>query len=144
LPEVWRWWLFFITKSTLLLIAVLMASLELVRMVVATLGVNVKEYAGGTAMWLFLVGLTVALTWSIRDQRSRCRTCLKRLQMQIALGNSVGVFCEPSGLDLVCDGGHGVLHVPVMHLSCLDSERWTDLDESWREIAGAQVGASVF
>jgi hypothetical protein len=36
------------------------------------------------------------------------------------------------------------LHVPVMHLSCLDSERWTDLDESWREIAGAQVGASVF
>ena len=144
LPGVWRWWLFFITKSTLLLIAVLMASLELVRMVVATLGVNVKEYAGGTAMWLFLVGLTVALTWSIRDQHSRCRTCLKRLQMQIALGNSVGVFCEPSGLDLVCDGGHGVLHVPVMHLSCLDSERWTDLDESWREIAGAQVGASVF
>jgi hypothetical protein len=144
LPEFWRWWFFFIIKSTLLLIAVLIASLELVQMVVATWGVNVREYAGGTVMWLFLVGLTVALTWSIRDQRSRCRVCLKRLQMQIALGNSVGAFCEPSGLDLVCDGGHGVLHVPVMHLSCVDSEHWTDLDESWREIAGAQLGASVF
>jgi len=144
LPEFWWWWLFFIIKSTLLLIAVLIASLELVQIVVATLGVNVQEYAGGTVMWLFLVGLTVALTWSIRDQRSRCRTCLKRLQMQIALGNSVGTFCEPSGLDLVCDAGHGLLHVPVMHLSCVDSEHWTDLDESWREIAGAQLGASVF
>jgi hypothetical protein len=144
LPEFWRWWLFFIIKSTLLLIAVLIASLELVQMVVAALGVNGREYAGGTVMWLFLVGLTVALTWSIRDQRSRCRTCLKRLKMQIALGNSVGAFCEPSGLDVVCDGGHGVLHVPVMHLSSLDSERWTNLDESWREIAGAQLGASVF
>jgi hypothetical protein len=41
-----------------------------------------------------------------------------------------------AGDELVCDEGHGVLHVPVMESGCVDSERWTYLDESWRVLLG--------
>lgn len=138
-----RWWLFFAVKSSLLLLLVLAASVGLVQTAVLRF-LNAQEYAGGTVMWLFLVGLTVALTWSIRDQLSRCRTCLSRLRTEVDLGNSVGTFCEPSGVELVCNGGHGILHLPVMQFSCIDSERWTDLDESWRAVSEPQASVAVY
>jgi hypothetical protein len=131
-----RWWLFFAVKSSLLMLIVLTASVDLVQIAVFRFGLSTQDYAGGTLMWLCSVGLTIALTWSVRDQLSRCRTCLSRLRTQIELGNSVGTFCEPSGVELICDGGHGMLHLPVMAFSCLDSVRWTELDESWQAVSG--------
>jgi hypothetical protein len=138
-----RWWLFFAVKNSLLLLLVLAASVDLVQTVVLRY-LNAQEYASGSVIWLFLVGLTVALTWSIRDQLSRCRTCLSRLRTQVDLGNSVGTFCEPSGVELVCNGGHGILHLPVMQFSCVDSERGTDLDESWRAVSEPQASVAAY
>jgi hypothetical protein len=132
--EFLRWWLFFVAKTILLLVIVLIVSLDLVQMAVLRFGGNAQQYAGGAVMWLFLVGLTVALSWSIRDQLARCRTCLRRLRIQVDLGGSSSVFCEPSGVELVCDEGHGILHLPVMQFSCVDSERWTELDDSWQAV----------
>jgi hypothetical protein len=138
-----RWWLFFAVKSGLLLLIVAAASLDLVQLAVLRLGLNTTDYAGGAVMWLWSVGLTIALTWSIHDQLSRCRACLCRLRIQVDLGNSFGTFCEPGGSELVCDGGHGVLHLPIMAYSCLDSARWINLDESWQALSGAQATTSV-
>ncbi len=89
--EFLRWWLFFVAKTILLLMIVLIVSLDLVQMAVLRLGGHAQQYAGGAVMWLFLVGLTVALSWSIRDQLARCRTCLRRLRIQVDLGGSSSV-----------------------------------------------------
>jgi hypothetical protein len=130
-----RWWAFFAVKTGMLIVIVWLASMDLVEAAVQRFGSHALEYASGGAMWGVVVGLTIALSWSIRDQGARCRTCLKRLHTQIALGVSIVPLWEPSGLDLLCDSAHGMLHVPVMQLSCLDSERWIDFDESWREVS---------
>ena len=135
ISDLFRWWAFFALKSGMLTAIMWLASMDLVEIAVQTFGSHALEYASGAAMWGFVVGLTIALNWSIRDQGARCRTCLKRLGTQIALGVSIAPFWEPSGLDLLCDRAHGMLHIPVMELSCLDSERWIDFDESWREVA---------
>lgn len=129
------WWFFFSVKTSLLLMLPWIASIEAVQTIISAWGWRAQEYVGAVMMWLFLVGMTLALTWSIRDQLARCRCCLSRLRVQIALGNSLGPFSEPRGVDLLCDEGHGMLHVPVMHLTSLDSERWTPFDQSWRDVA---------
>ena len=141
--DLFRWWLFFAVKSSLLMVVVLAGSLDVLQIAALGFGHNTQNYVGGAAIWVFLVGLTIALTWSVHDQLSRCRSCLRRLRIRVDLGNSVGTFCEPTGVELVCDIGHGMLHLPVMQFSCLDSERWTDLHESWRVVSGAQAGASA-
>jgi len=143
ITALFRWWLFFAAKSSLLLVVVLAGSFDVLQIGVLGFGHNAHNYVDGTVIWVFLVGLTIALRWSVYDQLSRCRTCLRRLRMRVELGSSVGTFCEPSGAELVCDIGHGMLHLPVMHFSCLDSERWTDLHESWNAVSGAQAGASA-
>jgi hypothetical protein len=130
-----RWWLFFALKSGSLIALAWIAATDVVALAIHSFGIFVLQYAGGAMMWLFLVGLTIAMRWSIRDQASRCRTCLKRLRTHIVLGASIGPLSQPSGFEFLCDSGHGLLHVPVTEWSCLDSERWTDLDESWREVA---------
>jgi hypothetical protein len=135
-----RWWLFFAAKSILLTLIVGVASLDVAQMKVLRFGVDALDYAGGTATWLCLVGLTIVLSWSVRDQLSRCRRCLDRLRIRVDLGMSVGTFGEPGGVELVCNGGHGALHLPVMHSGSLDSERWADLDESWRTLTTVAVG----
>jgi hypothetical protein len=140
--DVVRWWLFFVVKSTLLMLIVVVASLDVGQMTVLGFGLETQSYLGGAAIWVFLAGLTIALSWSVRDQHARCRTCLRRLQTQVDLGGYLGAFCEPSGIELICEGGHGILHLPTLQLSSLDSERWTDLDESWNALSGARAGAS--
>jgi hypothetical protein len=129
-----HWWSFFFLKTVLLLLVVLITSAEIPQAIVWVWGGKAQESAGSLMMWLFLVGLTIFLTWSIKDQLARCRVCLKRLRTQVALGDALGPFSEPRGLDLLCDEGHGVLHVPVMQQTSIDTERWTLLDKSWRDV----------
>src|SRR2546421_323100 len=80
--------------------------------------------------------LEFCLTWSIRDHLGRCRSCLKRFGAKVNLGNAGDLFLERTGTELVCDGGHGILHLPLMQDSCVDSERWTYFDESWSALFG--------
>jgi hypothetical protein len=129
------WWFFFALKTILLLTFAWITSVDAVQTIISAWGWKMQEYVGAVMMWLFLVGITLVLTWSIKDQFARCRCCLSRLRVQIALGDALGPFSEPRGVDLLCDEGHGVLHVPVMQLASLDSNRWTHFDKSWRDIA---------
>jgi hypothetical protein len=139
--EVARWWLFFAAKGGLLTAIALVVALDVEETAALKFSPTAHGYAEGIAIWIFTVGLTIALSWSMRDQLSRCRTCLRRLTTQIHLGSSVASLWEPSGDEFICDAGHGALHVPTMPLSSLDSEFWTNLDPSWREIGQAEFGA---
>ena len=135
-----RWWLFFAAKSSLLILVVLALTLDVAQMAAFRLGFDTHDYAGGIGMCVFLIGLTIALCWSVRDQHSRCRGCLRRLKIRVDIGSSVGTFGEPGGVELVCDGGHGALHLPVIEPASLDSERWSDLDDSWSTLSRAELG----
>jgi hypothetical protein len=124
-----KWWGFFVLKSGLLVALVWLFSIDLVAGILHRVGLE------GVAIWTFLVGMNVTLGWSIRDQNARCRLCLTRLRTQIVLGASTLPLWDPSGCDLLCDKAHGMLHIPAIEFSSLDSERWIDFDESWQILA---------
>jgi hypothetical protein len=130
-----KWWSFFAVKSGLLVPLTWLFSVDLVQVIVEKAGLSAVRFAGGAATWVFVVTLWMVLSWSIRDQNSRCRFCLKRLRTAIVLGEAMFALLEPSGCDLFCDSAHGMLHVPAMPLSSLDSERWIDFDDSWQILA---------
>jgi hypothetical protein len=130
-----RWWGFFALKSGLLVTLVWLLSLDLVEGVLQRVGVVPVHFTSGVAIWTFLVGMNIALGWSIRDQNARCRLCLTRLRTQIVLSASTVPLWDPSGCDFLCDRAHGMLHIPAMQFGSLDSERWIDFDESWQTLA---------
>ena len=139
-----HWYLFFATKTTLLLITALVASFELVQAVVSRTNGSTHPLASGAAIWLFLIGAGMAVTWSVRDQLRRCRTCLRSFGVQVEIGGAARGLLELTGVELVCDEGHGTLHVPLMDSSCVDFERWIYLDDSWHALLGNQeAGISV-
>jgi hypothetical protein len=139
-----HWYLFFAAKTVLLLIAVLVASFELVQAVVSRTNASTHPLASGAAIWLFLNGAGMAVTWSVRDQLGRCRTCLRCFGVQVEIGGAARGLLELTGVELVCDEGHGTLHVPLIESSCVDFERWTYLDDSWHALLGNQeAGISV-
>jgi len=132
-----HWYLFFAAKTGLLLLAALIASLELSHLVVSRSSIsNAYPVASVAAIWCFLFGTYLALTWSIRDQFSRCRVCLRGLGLRVNLASPGRILIDLTGDELVCDEGHGMLHIPVMESGCVDSERWTYLDESWQVLLG--------
>jgi len=109
-----------------------MASAEVAHLVVSrTSSANAYALANVMAVWLFLLGAHLSLTWAIRDQLGRCRVCLRGLGVRVNLGSGAAALLDQTGIELVCDEGHGALHVPVMESSCIDSEHWTYLDKSW-------------
>jgi hypothetical protein len=132
-----RWYLFFSFKTVLLLIAALMASLELSHLVVSrSSSANPYSLASVAAIWFFLLGAHLTLAWSVRDQLGRCRVCMKGLGLRVNLASPGRILIDLTGDELVCDEGHGMLHIPVMESGSVDSERWTYLDESWQVLLG--------
>ena len=128
-----NWYGFLAAKTGLLLLIVLVASFEVVQIFIHRFStVSTHPFAATAANWLFLLGTSLVVTWSIRDQLTRCRTCLRRFGMEVYLWGAGRTFLEITGAELVCDQGHGTLHVPEMQSGNVDSERWAYMDDSWR------------
>jgi hypothetical protein len=123
--------LFFLAKTILLLAAILAAGLEFTHATSITMTGGTDLLTEPLSTWLFLIACMGALSWSIHDQRRRCRVCLRRLGLAAHVGCPGCLLLEWAGTELVCSEGHGMLHIPEM-LSCWrESEQWTALDESW-------------
>jgi hypothetical protein len=123
--------LFFCGKTVLLLIVILLLGLEFT-------GASSITMTGGTDLstepfstWMFMMACAGALTWSIYDQRRRCRVCFRRLGLAAHVGCSGCLLLNWAGTELVCVDGHGMLHVPEMASCWHEPEQWTALDESW-------------
>jgi hypothetical protein len=71
------------------------------------------------------------LRWVLRDQRQRCPVCLRRLTHPARVGQPSRSFLDWNGIELICVGGHGMLHIPEMQTSWFDTQRWLYLDSSW-------------
>ena len=129
-----RWLMFFIAKSSMLLALAAVTAWSAVHWF-AALALDVSypttdEYS----IWLYLPVAIVALSLSVRDQRSRCRKCLRRLELPVEIGSTGSVLLNWSGTEMLCPVGHGVLYVPDSPENALDQDRWSQLDDSWKDL----------
>ncbi|MDX2152526.1 MAG: ABC transporter permease [Bryobacteraceae bacterium] len=121
-----RYWWFLIAKTATLLGALTLLWVELVH--------GPRPPVFGLAMsWLFLLACVGVAAFCIRDQRRRCPVCLHRLALPISIGTWANTF-EPAKTELLCEQGHGTLLLPETEISAAPKERWTALDDSWREL----------
>ena len=126
--------IFFCAKALLLLIAVLLAGLEFTRAASITMLGGTDLATEPLSTWLFLLGCMGALSWSIYDQRRRCRVCLRRYALAAQIGCPGCILLSWSGTELVCLEGHGTLHVSDPVTSWQDQDRWKSLDDSVLEL----------
>lgn len=69
--------------------------------------------------------------WAIADQRKRCPVCLRRVTNPATVGLASRTFLGWNGTELICMGGHALLHVPSHPTSWFGDQRWLYLDSSW-------------
>jgi hypothetical protein len=77
-----------------------------------------------------------ALYLIVRDQRYRCRVCLRRLRMPVATGSWSRIlqFGRPR-IEYICTYGHGTLSEDDLHISGLSGAEWTpNSDDIWAEL----------
>ena len=74
--------------------------------------------------------------WAIADQRQRCPVCLRRVTNPATVGLASRTFLGWNGTELICMGGHALLHVPSLPTSWFGGQRWMYLDSSWDFLFG--------
>jgi hypothetical protein len=122
-----RRWTFLGGKIALLLPIVYLVSLDLayMRTTLDTLSSEYIQLVSSFSICLF------GLRWTLRDQRQRCPVCLGKLTHPARVGQPSRNFLAWNGTELICMGGHGLLHVPEIPTSWFSTQRWMYLDPSW-------------
>lgn len=87
------------------------------------------------AYFLFCLGLLYLI---IRDQRFRCRTCLRRLRMPVARGSWTHILLGPPRTEYICVYGHGTLKVPELQIGGPNPPDWQAHEDIWKELFPAE------
>jgi hypothetical protein len=74
----------------------------------------------------------------VRDQRYRCRTCLRRLRMPIARGSWTHILLGPPRTEYICPYGHGTLNVSELHIGGPHPPDWQEHEDIWKELFSNQ------
>jgi hypothetical protein len=140
-PSLWRRlrrWGLLGAKFGLLLPIVYFVSLDL------AYGCTTFDPAG--AVYIQLVSsfsiCLFGLAWALRDQRQRCPVCLRRVVHPAHVGQASVTFLGWNGTELMCRGGHTLLHVPGLPTSWFSTQRWLYLDTSWAFLFSASGGGA--
>ena len=83
----------------------------------------------------------MAVFFIIRDQRYRCRVCLRRLRMPVETGSwgRMLQFGRPR-VEYICPYGHGTLRTDEVQISGLATPEWTPQSgDIWEELCGSIV-----
>jgi hypothetical protein len=123
-----RRWSFLGCKFALLLPAVYFVSLDLAHLSSTIQPISSEYIQLISSFSLCLFGMR----WTLRDQRQRCPVCLGKLTHPARVGLPSRSFLAWNGTELICVGGHGLLHVPEMPTSWFSEQRWLYLDPSWQ------------
>lgn len=130
-------WLYLVAKFALLLPIVYYASLDLAYWR-AFGGSYAADYIQLASAFAICLG---GMRWALLDQRQRCPVCLKRVAHPAQVGLASRTFLAWNGTELICTGGHTLLHVPGLPTSWFATEQWLYLDASWEFLfAGTDVG----
>jgi hypothetical protein len=73
----------------------------------------------------------IGFRWAVADQRQRCPMCLRRVTNPATVGLASRTFLGWNGTEMICMGGHALLHVPSLPTSWFSGQRWLYLDSSW-------------
>ncbi len=128
-----RRWGFLAAKIAGILAIVYCGSLDLAYSYSSISPTAAQSIQFGSAFFGFLF----AFRWALRDQRGRCPVCLRRLSNPAHVGQASQNFLAWNGMELVCLGGHGLLHVPDIPTSWFSTQRWLYLDPSWSGLFSA-------
>jgi hypothetical protein len=122
-----RRWIFFWSKFALVVPLVYLTSVDV--------AYGVHSFSSTTAQYIQLglsyFGLLFAFRWILQDQRKRCPVCLRVLSHPARVGLASRNFLAWNGTELICAGGHGLLHIPELPTSWFSTQRWLYLDASW-------------
>jgi hypothetical protein len=72
------------------------------------------------------------MRWVLKDQRQRCPVCIRSVRHPAQVGQASRTFLDWNGTEMMCMGGHTLLHVPSLPTSWFGSQRWLYLDTSWQ------------
>jgi hypothetical protein len=122
-----RRWIFFWSKFAFVVPIVYLASVDL------AYGVRSPSVTSAQYIQLALsfFGFLFAFRWILQDQRKRCPVCLRVLSNPARVGQASRNFLAWNGTELICAGGHGLLHIPELPTSWFGTQRWLYLDPSW-------------
>ncbi|HXS93053.1 MAG TPA: hypothetical protein VN736_00520 [Candidatus Limnocylindrales bacterium] len=99
-----------------------------------------QYFAYDTALMIWFLACAGALYLIIRDQRYRCRVCLRKLMMPVETG-SWGRMLQLGRprIEYICPYGHGTLKAEELQISGLATPEWTPhSDDIWAELEPAK------
>ncbi len=130
-----RYWMFFVAKLVSAIALTFLTWVEVLHFVRLHFSPGpMRDFFGGVVVTIaFMLSCGLAMYWCVADQRRRCPVCLQRLAMPVTLG-SWGSVLEPATTEMLCEDGHGALSVAETQSSASEPDRWTAMDESWREL----------
>jgi hypothetical protein len=119
---------FLIAKIATILAIAYFASVDLACLFAQPFSQSSDYLQAASSIALCLLGLG----WAFRDQRRRCPICLRSMVHPVEVGQPSRTFLDWNGLELVCERGHGLLHIPETLTSWFGAQRWVCLDGSWQ------------
>lgn len=122
-----RRWAFLWAKIALLLPISYYLSIDLAYGRTTTYSVSAEYVQLIASFTICLFGLR----WALLDQRHRCPVCLRRVTHPARVGYAGRTFLAWNGTEMICTGGHTLLHVPALPTSWFSTQRWLYLDSSW-------------
>lgn len=120
-------WSFFGAKIALLLPIIYFVSMDMAYGW-TTLG---REQAAYIQLVSTFALCLFGLRWVLKDQRQRCPVCVRRVAHPAHVGLASRTFLDWNGTEMMCMGGHTLLHVPSLPTSWFSTQRWLYLDTSW-------------
>ena len=74
----------------------------------------------------------------VRDQRYRCRVCLRRLRMPVEHGSwGRMLHLGRPQVEYICPYGHGTLNLEKLQITGLDNPQWRKNAGFWEELTAA-------
>ncbi len=122
-----RRWIFLTTKAALVVSLVYFSSVGFAYGFHPLSSTAAQSIQLATSFAGFLLGFR----WILQDQRKRCPVCLRALSNPARVGQASRNFLAWNGTELICAGGHGLMHIPEIPTSWFSTQRWLDLDASW-------------
>jgi hypothetical protein len=120
-------WSFLSAKIALLLPIIYFVSLDL--------AYGFTTFGRERAIYIQLISTFLmclfGLRWVLKDQRQRCPVCMRRVAHPAHVGQASRPFLDWNGTEMMCMGGHTLLHVPSLPTSWFSTQRWLYLDTSW-------------
>jgi hypothetical protein len=86
-------------------------------------------------VWVFSLFATGVLYLVVRDQKYRCRTCLRRLRMPVTRGSWTHMLLSGRPhTEYICTYGHGTLKVPEVQFTGKEPFDWAEHQDIWKEL----------